>query len=106
MGPCSASSAMSENPAAASRVLVRAGSARENGPGAPGGGAGRSRPAASAPASSRIHSFGPGPCQASITSRPPGRSARPMLANPAAGSPKNIVPVREIATSNDPAGKG
>ena len=29
-----------------------------------------------------------------------------MLVNAAAGSPKNIVPVREIATSNDTAGKG
>jgi glucose 1-dehydrogenase len=106
IGACSASNVTSEKPAAASRVLVRPGSARVNGPGAPRGRAGRSRPAASAAVSSRAHSLGPGPCQTSMTNRPPGRNARPMLVNAATGSPKNIVPVREIATSHDPAGKG
>ena len=47
---------------------------------------------ASAPLSSRIPLVRPGPCQASITSRPPGRSAWAMLVNAPTGLPKNIVP--------------
>jgi hypothetical protein len=34
-----------------------------------------------------------------------GRSARPMRVKAAVGSPKDVL-VREIAMSNDPAGKG
>ena len=40
------------------------------------------------------HSLRSRPCQASITSRPPGRSAIAILLNAATGSAKNIVPNR------------
>ena len=43
--------------------------------------------------------------QTIITSRPVGRSARPMLLNAATGSPKNMVPNRLIARSKRPSGK-
>lgn len=45
-----------------------------------GGGAGRSRPAASAAAMAMIHSLPDGACQTSMTSRPPGTSALARLA--------------------------
>ena len=59
------------NPAAARTAWAAWGSAWAKGPGAPAGGAGRSRPAASAPPSSRIHSLACGPCHTSRASRPP-----------------------------------
>jgi hypothetical protein len=50
------------------------------------------------------HSLRSAACQTIMTRRPPGRSARPMLANAMAGLAKNIVPNRLIATSKRAAG--
>ena len=52
------------------------------------------------------HSLRSWACQTIMTSRPAGRSACPMLANAAAGSPKNIVPNLLIARSKRSGGKG
>ena len=52
------------------------------------------------------HSLAAGACHDSTTRRPPGRSARPMLAKAACWSPKNIAPKRLIATSNEPTSNG
>ena len=51
----------------------------------------------------RAHSLSSRRCQMSSTKRPAGRRAAAMFANAAAGSEKNIVPKRLIATSK-PAG--
>jgi hypothetical protein len=45
-------------------------------------------------------------CQTSSTSRPPGWVARARFAKAAAGSPKNIAPVRLITTSKQAVGNG
>ena len=45
-------------------------------------------------------------CQQTTMSRPAGRKARPMLAKPAIGSAKNMIPNRLIAASNAPGGNG
>jgi hypothetical protein len=45
------------------------------------------------------HSFCSQACHTIITSRPPCRSALPMLLNAATGSLKNMVPNRLIARS-------
>ena len=81
----------SQNPAASRRPVAMSGSARLNGPGTPGGGVGRSRPAASAPRISTSQALRERSRQASIASDPPGRSAWPMFANAATGSAKNIA---------------
>ena len=52
------------------------------------------------------HSLRSGACQTSITRRPCLRSARPMLANAATRSSKNIVPNRLIARSKRSGGNG
>ena len=48
---------------------------------------------------SLYHSLRSGACQASSAMRAPGRSARPMLANAATGSAKNITPKQLTHTS-------
>ncbi len=97
---------MSVNPEPANTARMRSGSARANGPGAPGGGVGMVRPAAMASRKSQNHSLRVGSCQTSCTNRPPGRSAAAMLRKAATTSAKNIVPVRLIATSNTSRGIG
>ena len=100
------SSSTPVNPAAVKMPRTRSGSDSENGPGASGGGAGRSRPAASALEISRIHSLAASGCHATSTSRPPRTRAWLMLVNAAVRSPKNMVPVRLIATSKLSGGNG
>ena len=105
-GPSEPAKAMSTNPAAFSTVVAKSVSASPKGPGAPGGGTGRSRPTARASRIAVIHSLAAKGCQTRIARRPPGRSAEPMFVKAATGSAKNITPKRLMATSKAPGRKG
>ena len=91
------------NPASASNPAVTSGSAIENGPG-PGdsGSGGRSTPRiwAAVAVVSAIQGLRSSCCQTDAARRPPGRTARQMLARADAGSAKNISPNRECTASN------
>ena len=94
----------SRHPALCSRSVTAAGSARLNIPGppsAPNDGSGTWARAAAAGTTS--HPCCPIGAHDTNASRPPGRSARPMLVNAAAGSSKNITPNRLTAASYSPS---
>ena len=93
--PCSGSSLDVVEPGATEDAanVVRFRRAR-TGPGAPAGGT-RQVPSRGQRTDERLDPLVPlAGCHATIASRPPRRRARAMLAKAAAGSPKNIAPVR------------
>ena len=106
IGSSTPAKSTARKPAARSMAADASGSASPNIPGAPTGGAGRSRPAASAPRISRSHSLCVRSRQATIVSWAPERNPRPMLVNAASGSPKNIAPKRLIAAEYSPVANG
>ncbi len=95
----------SSKPARSRMPRTRSGSPNEKGPGTSGGGSGSDRPAASASRTVDTHSFLGSGCHARRATRPPGRSAPPMLVNAATGSSKNMMPNRLIARSNGGSAK-
>jgi hypothetical protein len=78
---------------------TRPASAKAKGPGAAGSGGGTTR--STAPSGTATHGFSSRARQQSMTSRPPGFSARRRLAKAAAGSAKNMTPKRETSRSTD-----
>ncbi|SFJ19680.1 hypothetical protein SAMN05216275_10751 [Streptosporangium canum] len=105
-GASTGSEVTASKPAPVSTSRMRSGSASDSGPGAPGpvvaGRAGR--------CSAIVVKTGPGSLSLISrrdrkASRPPGRSARPMLANAATGSAKNMIPNRLTATSKPSTGR-
>lgn len=92
-------------PARDSASRTASGSASENmpGPGAPSPPTGRRSPS---PWMAWSHSFRSARAVQTKAIRPPGRSARPMLAKAATGSAKNITPKRLIATSKSAGPNG